>query len=195
MSVQRGRPRDARLDESIIAVVEEVLLADGYAALNVDRVARLAATSRTAVYRRYDNRGAMVIALVSARFGLDPAPDTGDLERDLAELQRLQTEFFAHPIIRATFAGMLADVAADPALGVRFHTEFMAPRRASVAALLNRAAARGEIAEPAEPAIISDLLTGPLVLHACLPGLGQAPDALVAATVQAAMAVLKAQPR
>jgi hypothetical protein len=65
----------------------------------------------------------------------------------------------------------------------------MAPRRRSVVAMLERAVDRGEIAPVRRPDIVSDLLTGPLLLRAVLPTVGPIDDALLAATVEAAMNV------
>jgi AcrR family transcriptional regulator len=190
-----GRPRDAHLDTRINDAIEAVLLADGYEALSIDRVARQAETTRAAMYRRHRNRGSMVVGLLIDRFGVDPAPDTGRLQCDLEELQLLQVQFFAHPLIRAGIAGTLSEVGNDQALAGEFYARFMAPRRASVAELLRRGVLRGEILNEVEPAIVSDLLTGPLLLHACMPALGALSDELIAATVQSALAVLGAPTR
>jgi hypothetical protein len=53
--------------------------------------------------------------------------------------------------------------------------------------MLTRAADRGEIAPVDRPDIVSDLLTGPLLLRAVLPIIGRIEDSLLAATVDAAM--------
>jgi AcrR family transcriptional regulator len=192
MSAPSGRPRDTRLDAKIIDAIESVLLGSGYDALTIDGVAREAETTRAAVYRRHRNRGSMVVGLLVERFGVDPAPDTGQLHGDLQELQRLQVRFFSHPVIVAALAGALSDASGDPMIASEIHDLFIAPRRASVAELLRRAAGRGEIVNRVQPAIVSDLLTGPLLLHACMPALGPLSDELIAATVQSALAILGA---
>lgn len=187
-----GRPRDAHLDASIDDATEAVLLTSGYKALTVGRVACMAATTRAAVYRRYRSRGSMVVGLLVARFGVGPAPDTGRLASDLEELQRLQVGFFSHPVTRAAIAGALSEAGEGSDLASELHARFMAPRRASVAEMLRRATSRGEVLSGVEPAVVSDVLTGPLLLHACLPALGPLSDELVAATVHSALAVLGA---
>lgn len=191
MTSTSGRPRDARLDVRIIDAVEAVLLTAGYGAVSVDRVAREAETTRAAVYRRFSDRASMVVGLLVDRFGLDPAPDTGDLRSDLEELQGLQVRFFAHPVIRAVLASALGEASRDEVLAKEFYTRFMAPRRASVAELMQRGVARGEISQATKPEIVSDLLTGPLLLHAIVPGRGVASDELRTATVDAALALLR----
>jgi AcrR family transcriptional regulator len=183
----RGRPRDNALDAAIADATESVLLSDGYAAVNIDRVAKLAGTTRAAIYRRAKTRGELVVALLVSRFGSDPAPDSGQLRRDLLQLQRLQREFFADPVIKAALAGVLSDLTTDDNLGTVFYERFMAPRRRSVVAMMARAVDRGEIAPVEQPDIVSDLLTGPLLLRAVLPTVGPIDDALLAATVEAAI--------
>jgi AcrR family transcriptional regulator len=187
MSGLRGRPRDIAVDAAIAAATESVLLSDGYGAVNIDRVAKLAGTTRAAIYRRAKTRGELVVGLLISRFGFDPAPDSGELRRDLQLLQQLQLAFFADPVVRAALAGVLSDITSDQDLSTAFYQRFMAPRRRSVAAMLDRAAERGEIAPVEEPRIISDLLTGPLLLRAVLPAIGPIDDRLIAETVNAAL--------
>ena len=187
MSGLRGRPRDSAVDAAIAAATESVLLSDGYGAVNIDRVAKLARTTRAAIYRRAKTRGELVVGLLISRFGFDPAPDSGELLRDLQLLQQLQRAFFGDPIVQAALAGVLSDITSDQDLSTAFYQRFMAPRRRSVAAMLDRAAERGEIAPVEEPRIISDLLTGPLLLRAVLPAIGPIDDRLIAETVNAAL--------
>jgi AcrR family transcriptional regulator len=187
MPALRGRPRDNALDTAITDATKSVLLADGYAAVNIDRVAKLAGTTRAAIYRRAKTRGELVVGLLVSQFGSDPAPDSGQLRRDLLLLQELQRDFFSHPVIKAGLAGVLSDFTADDNLGTVFYEQFMAPRRRSVVAMLARAVDRGEIAPVWQPDIVSDLLTGPLLLRAVLPAVGPMNDALLAATVEAAL--------
>ena len=185
--LQRGRPRDTALNTAIANATEAVLLSHGYAAINIDRVAKVAGTTRAAIYRRAQTRGELVVGRLVERCGLDPAPDSGDLHQDLHELQELQRDFFTNPVIEAALAGVLGDLRTDDQLGAAFYARFMAPRRRSVAAMLARAADRGEIAVPSQPSIVSDLLTGPLLIRAVIPQIGPIDDALLDATVEAAL--------
>ena len=187
MSGLRGRPRDTALDTAIANATEAVLLSHGYSAVNIDRVAKLAGTTRAAIYRRAKTRGELVVALLVSRFGIDPAPDSGDLREDLRLIQELQRHFFVDPMVQAALAGVLSDVRDDGELGEVFYARFMEPRRRSVAAMLARAADRDEIAPPMHPGVISDLLTGPLLLRAALPPIGPIDDTLVDATIEAAL--------
>ena len=187
MSDLRGRPRDTSLDTAIANAVESLLLSDGYAAVNIDRVAKLAGTTRAAIYRRAKTPGELMVGLLVSRFGIDPAPDSGDLRRDLRLLQELQRSFFADPVVQAALAGLLSDFPSNNAVAVALYERFMAPRRHSVAAMLARAVERAEITAAKHPGVVSDLLTGPLLLRAVLPIIGPIDDTLLEATVEAAL--------
>lgn len=83
--VHRGRPRDASVDERVMAATWELLLADGYAALNVDEVAERAAVAKTTLYRRWPTKDHLLSALAARSMPPVPLPDTGDLRDDLTE--------------------------------------------------------------------------------------------------------------
>ena len=190
MSAVFGRPRDTSLDAAIVNATQTVLLGEGYSAVNIDRVAKLAGTTRAAVYRRANNAAELVLMVFISRFGVDPAPDSGNLRQDLLLLQRLQRHFFSDPVVQAALGGALNAFRDNGALATSFYDRFMAPRRASVAAMLTRAVERGEIARPEDPGVISDLLTGPLLLRTLMPFLGSLDDELIDATVNAALSML-----
>ena len=187
MSGLRGRPRDTALDTAIANATESVLLSHGYSAVNIDRIAKMAGTTRAAIYRRAKTPGELVVALLLSRFGLDPASDTGNLRDDLKTIQELQRSFFTDPMVQAGLTGVLSDLRNDDELAEVFYARFMEPRRHSVAALLARAADRGEIPQPEHSDVISDLLTGPLLLRAALPPIGKIDDVLINATIDAAL--------
>ena len=192
MSDKLGRPRDIALDAAIAAATESVLLAEGYAAVSIDRVAKIAGTTRATVYRRVKSRGELVVGLLIHRFGTSPAPDTGDLRQDIGHVQELQRIFFADAVVRAGLAGLLSDTYAEPTLAAVLFDRFLAPRRQSVAAMLSRAAARGQIVPVDDPARISDILTGPLLFRALVPAIGPIDDALVETTIKAALNAVSA---
>ena len=124
---------------------------------------------------------------VIGRFGINPAPSNSDLRTDLRQLQERQREFFVDPVARAALAGLLTDLRTDEVLADRLYERFVSPRRTSVVAMVDRAAARGEIAPVEQPDLISDLLTGPLLLRTVLPAIGAIDDAIIEATVDAAL--------
>jgi len=63
---RRGRPRDAGLDEAIMASGWKLLSEAGYEGVTFDAVADLAGCSRPAIYRRFHDKRELVMAIVEA---------------------------------------------------------------------------------------------------------------------------------
>lgn len=187
-----GRPRDARLDRALLDATCALLAEHGYAGTTIDAVARLAGTSKPTLYRRHGNRAELVIDALVDRFGDDPTQDTGTLRGDLTDLQRHQLELFSDPVMRGAVGGLLDEVGASSETASAFVERFLAPRRAATAHLLERAALRGEIEPCEDPEWICDLITGPLMMRALLPGLPPLDERLVQQSVDAALAAVGA---
>ncbi|GAB2877218.1 TetR/AcrR family transcriptional regulator [Nocardioides pacificus] len=192
MSVNgRGRPRDARLGRALLDAACELLAEEGYAGTTIEAVARRAGTTKPALYRRHRNRVELVVDALVDRFGDDPTHDTGSLRGDLEDLQEHQLVLFGDPVVRGAFVGLLDELRGD-ASGAVFVERFLAPRRAATTRILERAAERGEIDPCQDPDWICDLITGPLMMRAFLPGLPPLGPRVARQTVEAALSALGA---
>src|SRR4051795_11981162 len=60
MTTDLGRPRDPRIDDSVLRATVELLGASGYADLSVDAIAKRAGTSKPAIYRRWPSKAHLV---------------------------------------------------------------------------------------------------------------------------------------
>src|SRR6478736_174329 len=158
-----GRPRDAGRDRAILIATLKILFDKGYAGLSIESVAA---------------KAALVVAalLDSARVAI-PEIDTGALRSDLIELQRHQVELMNSPASRRVTAGLVADLAADPELSQIYVSQYLVPRRAAVAQVLQRGIDRGELATDADLDFIYDLLLGPLFMRAVVWGQPLTPEA------------------
>ncbi|AXT85899.1 TetR family transcriptional regulator [Aeromicrobium sp. A1-2] len=185
-----GRPRDARLDRALLDATCALLAEHGYAGTTIDAVARLAGTTKPALYRRHRNRAELVIDALVDRFGDDPTHDTGTLRGDLLDLQQHQLVLFGDPVLRGAVGGLLDELGTSSAAATAFVERFLTPRRAATARLLERAGLRGEIEPCEDTEWICDLITGPLMMRALLPGLPPLDQHLVEQSVDAALAVL-----
>jgi AcrR family transcriptional regulator len=187
---QSGRPRKASVDDAILSAVAALVVEHGYTRVTIDDVVNRAGTNKPAFYRRFRNLADTVPHLLARSHGTDDDIDTGSLLGDLNEVQRRQLLLFTDPVVVRGFAGWLADVDGHPDGGAAFLQGYLAPRRAFTRVILDRAVARGEIPDRADPAWIADLLTGPLLLRVVLPGLPPADEELAAKTVEAALTSL-----
>lgn len=196
MNEQSGRPLSADLDVALVDAAQQMLIADGFGQLSVDRLVKRAGTTRPAFYRRYRNLGDLVLQLLLAQneTHLEKAFDTGTLRTDLIAVQHNQLDFFASPLAQRSFTGFAAALRTDDELRETFYEGFLFPRRKSTAAILERSAARGEILQSFDPEWICDLLTGPVLMRVVFPDTGALDEQLAEQTVNAALAVLTLSP-
>lgn len=157
-----GRPRDSRVDHKILHTTRELIDEVGYPALTVDQVAARAGVGKAAIYRRYASKAEM--AFVAAMHGQQPPPlaDTGTLHGDLLALVRAFHVRMATPLARHLAPALMSEIAVNPELDTRFQNTFLAAEQASFAEIIKRAAARGELAGPVDPAMAHLLLLGSL---------------------------------
>ncbi|MEV5463321.1 TetR-like C-terminal domain-containing protein [Streptomyces cellulosae] len=90
---------------------------------------------------------------------------------------------FSAPAAAAALPGLLADFAANPELQARIQSEFLAPAKAGLMAVFERAAQRGET-DPGLPVdLVLDTLAGAVFFHVGL--VGEQPSAQLAAQLAA----------
>jgi AcrR family transcriptional regulator len=116
MTTDLGRPRDPRIDGSVLRATVELLGTSGYAGLSVDAIAKRAGTSKPAIYRRWPSKAHLVHEAVFPISEATELPDTGSLAGDVREMVRRSTGVLTTPAARAAMPGLLAEMATDPSL-------------------------------------------------------------------------------
>lgn len=152
-----GRPRDVAIDAAVLDAVSTLLEDSGYSSLAVERVARRAGVSKTAVYRRWPTRQHLVLAELQRRLGHVDAVDTGCTVCDLTEALGLFAGTFA--CMGPSFlSALLADCSADTDLRQAFMDTLFTPPRQVVHATLLRAVDRGDLRPDADLGLVVDSL-------------------------------------
>lgn len=79
------RRRGGELEQAILQAGWDQLLAAGYPGFTIDAVADRAETSRSVIYRRWNDRDDLLEAAITYGLNLDPVPvpDTGSLREDV----------------------------------------------------------------------------------------------------------------
>ncbi|MBI2776825.1 MAG: TetR/AcrR family transcriptional regulator [Chloroflexi bacterium] len=164
----RGRPRDARIDDAILAATLRLLDEQGYQRMSIASVAAAAGVGRPALYRRFGSKAELVVAAIQ-QMTSGPEPV---LPRDSrAALRALLTAAggaFASPGAIAVLGSLLAEQRRDPALLAAFRARIFDPHRAAVHRVLELGVASGEVALEADREAIDSLLFGGLLARATL---------------------------
>lgn len=152
--------------EAIRAAVFEELAAVGFARMSIEGIARRAGVGKTAVYRRWKSKLALVLDLVGAvaAQGL-PAPATGSLEGDVRALLTVASHALRHPIASQVIPELLVEAARQPEIAEPVRTALLDGldgKEGVVAQIVREAVARGELPEGTDPARALDLVVGPL---------------------------------
>ncbi len=162
------RRRGATLEHALLEAAWEELQESGYAKLTMERVAERAGTSRAVIYRRWRNRAELAIAAMRYHQPVlsGAIPDTGTLRGDvLAVLRRASSRITdTGP---NTVIGMLSDLLADEDASVELLHQLTRGGGEIMTAILDRAAARGEVREHISPRVARlplDLLRHELIL-------------------------------
>ena len=163
MTASRPGGRSARVRQAVLEAVLDELAEHGDAGFSMERVAFRAGVNKTSIYRRWGDRGALLIdALQLAPADELPPEDTGSLRGDLLALGRSLVAYFVGSD-RAAAVTRVVVSSADPAIrAARF--ALLDRRRDNLALVCERAIARGEIDE-ADPDLLFEVLYGAGQLH------------------------------
>lgn len=171
--MQPGRPYNTEISESLLIAAEEIMLAEGYSSLTVDRLVKKIGTTRPAFYRRYSGIAYIAFEVIRRKFNSASIPDLGSLNQDLLQLQLDEVAMFSDPLIYKNLPGLLETVRTDQEAAALYRDSFILPRRSFVTTVFERAYARGEIPQvPADLDFVCDLLLGPIFARTLLPGIG-----------------------
>jgi AcrR family transcriptional regulator len=172
-----GRPRDPRLDATVLAATRRLLRKVGYARLTIGAIARDAGIHPPAIYRRWRSKAEIVHEAVYPE-GDDSrrVEISGDVERDLRAYVRSTLALFTRPEVLAALPGLMADYRDDPDLQRKLVARAGPSARARFARMLSDAHARGDVAPTVSPDVLFDALSGTIIFRIMTGGLDSIGD-------------------
>ena len=150
--------RSERVVEQVLIATVAELAASGYRAFRMDVVSASAKVNRTTIYRRWPRKALLVAAAVQwmRRFVHDvPLPDTGSLERDLADAFRRKVSF-KDRVEGQAWARLLAEKH-DPEVSAVIG-DAVKERSDAWYTMITRAVARGELPNGTDPRLLLTML-------------------------------------
>ena len=179
----RGRPRDSRADEAILAATFRQLVEVGYAGLSIESVASEAGVAKTTIYRRHPTKKELVVAALEAATPFEvPAvdlPSRQALELFIRTAIHLLIDSGAFRIL----GSLLIEERREPGLLEAFRARLLTPRRQLVEAMLRRGIERGEVRPDIDPLVVTEMVAGAVIGHHVILGL-HGDDAWVEALVE-----------
>src|SRR5690606_12208701 len=108
--------RTAKVRAAVLAAATEELVAHGFHALNMERVAERAGVGKTTVYRRWGNPAGLTVDLLSdlADRSTTP-PDAGSLAANLAAQAESVLSALTDPVLGAVLRALVAAASCDAA--------------------------------------------------------------------------------
>lgn len=154
-----GRPRSTEIDEAVLRAARDLLPEVGYLRLSMSAIARRAGTTKPALYRRWPTKAHLVHEAVFPSAGPEVDLD-GDLRSDLRALVEAGREILASPAARAALPGLMAEMAADPAVHAEVLGRFAEGTWGWLQDRLDTAVAAGEARPGLEAATVVELIAG-----------------------------------
>ncbi len=143
--------------DAIIEAVFAELAEKGFLGMSMEGVARRAGVGKSALYRRWPSKVEMAVSVVALLSVTDePARDTGTVEGDVRALLEEIGDWMGGPTVQRIYPDLIAEAQRNPMLAEAMRDHVGRPRRLRVQTLLDRAAARGELAGSANQSLIID---------------------------------------
>jgi AcrR family transcriptional regulator len=155
------RPREEALDRAILAAAQKLLMEEGFASMSIARVAEAAGVGRPAIYRRYKDKGELVLAAIEDMRTRLQTPDTGSTRDDMVALLD-----FARRKFDMSLAGtLLVEEAERPELLDQFRARMIQPAGNQMVAVIERGRERGEVRADVDPALAAQAVMGSFLWH------------------------------
>jgi AcrR family transcriptional regulator len=154
---------------AIAAATFAELAEAGYGRLSIEAVARRAGVGKTAIYRRWPSKHAMVFDLIGrAAVHVADAPDTGTLRGDVLAFLTGADQALRHPLLSRIVPDLLAEASRDPRTAEILERRVGEVRRQRVAQILHRAIERGELPDDTDIDLGLNFLAGPVYLRVAI---------------------------
>ncbi|MEV6308417.1 TetR/AcrR family transcriptional regulator [Streptomyces sp. NPDC051840] len=154
--------RTARVREAVLRTAGDVLVEEGFAALDLAEIARRSGVGKTTVYRRWGTPGAMAADLLEDMAAQSLArAETGSVTEDLRANARLVVKTLNDPRQGRLFKALIAASLCDEQAAQALH-RFYAVRIAEWAGCVTDAVARGELPEGTDPHRVIAAVSAPL---------------------------------
>jgi AcrR family transcriptional regulator len=188
------RRRGTKLEDAILDAGWEQLLAEGYDGFAFEAIAERAKTGKTAIYRRWPDKEALLLAVL-ANQGLGvpvEIPDTGSLREDVMTLLRSANRLgdSAAGLFSTILGAYFDETETTPA---QLRARLLGDGSVAMAQVVQHAVERGEVTAALPPRVVS--LPGDLLRHEFIMNLSRVPEETIVDIVDTVFLPLATRPR
>ena len=161
-----GRPRSEQVEDAILDAVIALLGANvSFDLLSMETIAMKAGVGKAAIYRRWANKEALVLATLQRTFHSTPRrPPAGETAREqLIDLLKQMRSNIIDTHEGAAFAVLLQTLASNPDLMHRYQETVIEPRREQYRETLRKGIASGELRPDLDVERATIMLTSTMV--------------------------------
>jgi AcrR family transcriptional regulator len=161
-----GRPRSEQVEDAILDAVIDLLGANvSFDLLSMETIAVKAGVGKAAIYRRWPNKEALVLATLQRTFHSTPRrPPAGETARDqLIDLLKQMRSNIIDTHEGTAFAVLLQTLASNPDLMHRYQETVIEPRREQYRETLRKGIANGELRPDLDVERATIMLTSTMV--------------------------------
>lgn len=151
-----GARRNPDSAEAILEAAEAVLVEAGYAGFSIEAVARRARAGKPTIYRWWPSKAALLLEVYQRQKRVE-IPDTGRLEEDLVGFLKNLFSHWRETSSGSVFRSLIAEAQSDETAAAAL-ARYAEGRRTHTGQIIERARARGEIADDIDPAVVADLV-------------------------------------
>jgi len=159
-----GRRAD-RSKRAILDATRELLGAEGdVRSLTVEAVAAQSGVAKTTIYRRWRDKWELALdaVMIDMLPSLADPVDVGDTRKELLTFINSVIKLFSTQPYGAAMQGLASQIATEPDLARVYREQVVDPRRATLAPVIERGIARGDLRPDSDVRLIHELLVGPI---------------------------------
>ena len=161
-----GRPRSEQVEDAILdAVISLLSQGVNYDLLSMEMIAATAGVGKAAIYRRWPNKEALVLATLQRTFHSTPrTPPPGiSVRDDLVDLIKQMRKNIVETHEGTAFAVLIQTLASNPEVMHRYQETVIEPRREQYREVLRRGIANGELRSDLDVERATVMLTSTLL--------------------------------
>ena len=156
-----GRKRSEESRQAILTATLELVGEVGYGRLTIEAIAARAGVGKQTIYRWWPTKADVLLDALTAKASVVvPEPNEGSYVADLRAFLLATFTLGRDPRIVDVLRALMTHAQLDPAFGERFRERFLQARRDALGALLDRAAARGDLPATVSKGTVADIVFG-----------------------------------